>query len=393
MQLPKMIFPQLMEWIHPQTFRRCVQRYGGDYKVRSFSCWDQFLCMAFGQLTFRESLRDIEVCLRAQGSQVYHLGIRSAISRSTLADANESRDWRIYADLAAVLIARARRLYVSEELGLEFANTVYALDSTTIDLCLSLFPWANFRSTKAAIKLHTLLDLRGAIPSFIRITEGATHDVNILDDLALEAGAFYVMDRGYCDFARLFLIHQAKAFFFTRAKDNLRFVRHQSRPVDYALGVRSDQIGRLRGYYSRKAFPDHLRLIHYYDAQADRYFRFLTNHLDLLALSVCQLYKLRWQIELFFKWIKQHLCIKRFLGTSLNAVKTQIWIAICVYVLVAIIRKELNIEMSLHSILQVLSVHPFENVPLHRLLAEPAFNILQPVDHTQMLLWELQPGV
>lgn len=378
-----------MEWIHPQMFRRCVQRYGGDYKVRSFSCWDQFLCMAFGQLTFRESLRDIEVCLRARGNQLYHLGIRSVVSRSTLADANESRDWRIYADLAAVLIARARKLYISEELGMEFSNTVYALDSTTIDLCLSLFPWASFRSTKAAIKLHTLLDLRGAIPSFIAITQGATHDVNILDDLLVEAGAFYVMDRGYCDFARLFLIHQAKAFFFTRAKDNLRFVRYHSHPVDYASGVRSDQVGRLRGYYSRKAFPDHLRLIHYYDTEAGRFFRFLTNHLDLSALSVCQLYKLRWQIELFFKWIKQHLCIKRFLGVSINAVKTQIWIAVCVYVLVAIIRKELAIEMSLHSILQILSVHPFENIPLHQLLMKTASQTYPSLDSNQLLFWNL----
>jgi hypothetical protein len=362
------IFSQVVELVHPQQFRRCVERYGGEYKVRTFSCWDQFLCMAFAQLTFRESLRDIEDCLAARPDQLYHLGFRSRVCRSTLAEANQARDWRIYADLAALLIKKARRLYAQEPLALELPDTVYALDSTTIDLCLSLFPWAGFRRTKAAVKLHTLLDLRGPIPSFVHITEGRCHDVNALDVLVIEPGAFYVMDRGYLDFARLYLLHQAGAFFVIRARRGLQFVRHRSQPIDPSTGLRSDQIGRLRGFYSHQGFPDKLRVVRFYDHEQDRRFCFLSNHLLLPALSICQLYKMRWQVELFFKWIKQHLRIKRFYGTSANAVKTQVWIAVCVYVLVAILKKQLGLPQSLHSILQVLSVSAFEKVPLDQLL-------------------------
>jgi len=389
MQLPRTVFSQLMDWIHPQTFARCVQRYGGHYKVQSFSCWDQFLCMAFAQLTFRESLRDVEGCLRARPELLYHLGLRGRVSRSTLAEANESRDWRIYADLAAGLIAKARRLYASEPLEVDLANTVYALDSTTIDLCLSLFPWARFRSTKSAIKLHTLLDLRGSIPSFILITEAALADVNLLDSIAFEPGAFYLIDRGYLDFERLFVVHQARAFFVIRAKSNLAFTRYSSQPVDLSTGLRSDHIGRLRNQSSRNSFPDHLRLIRYCDAATGKFFCFLTNHLELPALTVCQLYQQRWQIELFFKWIKQHLRIKTFYGTSDNAVKTQIWIAISVYTLVAIIQKELAIPRSLHSILQILSIHPFDHLPLHQLLAShPSQGNLSP-NPNQLSLFNL----
>jgi hypothetical protein len=364
----KSIFSQIVEAIHPQQFRRCVERYGGDYKVRQFSCWDQFLCLAFAQLTFRESLRDIEDCLAARPDQLYHLGFRSRICRSTLADANEARDWRIYADLAALLIGRARRLYAPEELAVDLPDTVYALDSTTIDLCLSLFPGAGFRRAKAAVKLHTLLDLRGPIPSFIEITDGRCHDVNALDLLLIEPGAFYVMDRGYLDYARLHVLHQSGAFFVIRAKKGLQFVRHRSQPIDPALGLRSDQIGCLRGFYSRQAFPDKLRIVRFYDCEQDRRFGFLSNHLLLPAMSICQLYKMRWQVELFFKWIKQHLRIKRFYGNSANAVKTQVWTAVCVYVIVLILKKELKLPQSLHSILQVLSVNVFEKVPLDQLL-------------------------
>jgi hypothetical protein len=331
----KTIFSQVVELIHPQQFRRCVVRYRGDYKVKAFSCWDQFLCMTFAQLTFRESLRDIEDCLKARSDQLYHLGFRSPVCRSTLADANEVRDWRIYADLAALLIKKARRLYSGEQIAVELQQSVYALDSTTIDLCLNLFPWARFRSTKAAIKLHTLLDLRGPIPSFIEITDGCCHDVNALDVLVVEPGAFYVMDRGYLDFSRLHTLQQAGAYFVIRAKKDLHFLRYVSQPVDPDTGLCSDHIGRLGGFYSRKDFPDKLRLVRFYDSVQDRRFSFLTNHLLLPALTICQLYKMRWQVELFFKWIKQHLRIKRFYGNSTNAVKTQVWIAVCVYVLVS----------------------------------------------------------
>jgi hypothetical protein len=380
----KTIFSQIVEAIHPQQFHRCVERYDGEYKVRHFSCWDQFLCLAFAQLTFRESLRDIEDCLAARSDQLYHLGFRSRICRSTLADANEARDWRIYADLAALLIGKARRLYAQEELAVDLPDTVYALDSTTIDLCLSLFPWAGFRRAKAAVKLHTLLDLRGPIPSFVEITDGRCHDVNALDLLLIEPGAFYVMDRGYLDYARLYVLHQTGAFFVIRAKKGLQFVRHRSQPIDATLGLRSDQIGCLRGFYSRQAFPDKLRVVRFYDEEQDRRFGFLSNHLLLPALSICQLYKMRWQVELFFKWIKQHLRIKRFYGNSANAVKTQVWTAVCVYVLVVILKKELKLPQSLHSILQVLSVNAFEKVPLDQLLTYSIPQNQIPVNSNQL---------
>jgi hypothetical protein len=385
----KTIFSQVVELIHPQQFRRCVARYRGDYKVKAFSCWDQFLCMAFAQLTFRESLRDIEDCLKARSDQLYHLGFRSRVCRSTLADANEVRDWRIYADLAALLIKKARRLYSGEQIDVELQQSVYALDSTTIDLCLNLFPWARFQTTKGAIKLHTLLDLRGPIPSFIEITNGLCHDVNALDMLVVEPGAFYVMDRGYLDFSRLHTLHQAGAHFVIRARKDLHFVRYVSQPISPDTGLCSDHIGRLGGRYSRKAFPDKLRLVRFYDTVQHRRFRFLTNHLLLPALTICQLYKMRWQVELFFKWIKQHLRIKSFYGNSMNAVKTQVWIAACVYVLVAILRKELQLPQSLHSILQILSVSTFEKVPLNQLLTTTLSQNYETEGHNQLMLWDL----
>jgi len=368
----KLVFAQLTDLIHPEQFRRCVRRYAGDYKIKTFSCWNQFLCMAFGQLTFRESLRDVETCLRSRAQQLYHLGLRGEVSRSVLADANRERDWRIYHDLAQLLIRRARVLYAQEPLGAELKETVYALDSTTIELCLSLFPWASFRRTKAAIKLHTLLDLRGAIPTFILISQGKKADVHVLDDLVLEPGAFYVMDRGYVDFQRLYGFVLAGAFFVTRAKTNLQFNRLESRPVEPGTGVRSDQIIWLRNPSSIQHYPDKLRRIHYVDAATGNRLIFLTNNLTLPALTITRLYKGRWQVELFFKWIKQHLRIKHFYGTSDNAVKTQIWIAICVYVLVAIIKKQLASERSLYNILQVLSVNVFQQVPLQQLLEDSA---------------------
>jgi Transposase DDE domain/Domain of unknown function (DUF4372) len=361
-----------MEWIHPQQFRRCVECYHGNYRVRSFPCWDQFLAMSFAQLTYRDSLADIEVCLRSRPDQLYHMGFRSRIAHSTLAEANSSRDWRIYHDLAQVLIARARRLYASESFGVELEQTVYALDSTTIDLCLSLFPWARFRSTKAAVKLHTLLDLRGPIPTMISISEGKKGDVSILDELILEPGAFYVMDRGYVDFERLYRFVLAGAFFVTRAKANMQWSRLESRPVDPATGVRSDQVVWLRLLKSIEHYPDRLRRISYRDPESGKALVFLTNNFDLPALTVAQLYKCRWRVELFFKWVKQNLRIKHFFGTSDNAVKTQVWIAICIYVLVAIVRKELRLELSLSQILQVLSVNVFEQVPLAELVAKTA---------------------
>jgi transposase len=342
----RLVFAQLTDLIHPEQFRRCVRRYDGDYKVKTFSCWNQFVCMAFGQLTFRESLRDVETCLRSCPEQLYHLGLRGDVSHSTLADANRERDWRIYHDLAQLLIRRARTLYAQEPLGLELTETVYALDSTTIDLCLNLFPWARFRRTKGAIKLHTLLDLRGSIPTFIAISQGKQADVRVLDELVLEPGSFYVMDRGYLDFQRLYGFVLAAAFFVTRAKTNLQFNRLESRPVDLATGVRSDQVVWLRQPASIQRYPDKLRRIHYVDAETGKSLIFLTNNFELPALTIALLYKNRWQVELFFKWIKQHLRIKHFYGTSDNAVKTQIWIAICVYVLVAILKKQLASERS-----------------------------------------------
>jgi hypothetical protein len=368
----KLVFAQLTDLIHPEQFRRCVRRYDGDYKVKTFSCWSQFLCMAFGQLTFRESLRDVATCLRSRRDQLYHFGIRSEVSRSVLADANRERDWRIYHALAQQLIRRARTLYLGEPIGMELNETVYALDSTTIDLCLSLFPWARFRSTKAAIKLHTLLDFRGSIPTFISISQGKQADVRVLDELPLETGSFHVMDRGYVDFKRLYCFVLASAFFVTRSKTNLQFKRLESCAVDPSTGVRSDQIIWLSNPSSIEHYPDKLRRIHYVDAETDKSLVFLTNNFTLPAPTIALLYKGRWKVELFFKWIKQHLRIKPFYGTSDNAVKTQVWISICVYVLVAIVKKQLKSERSLHSILQILSINAFEQTPLHQLLAESA---------------------
>jgi len=372
MRAGKTVFSQIMEWVHPQQFHRCVERYTGNYRVRNFPCWDQFLAMSFAQITYRDSLADIEVCLRSRPDQLYHMGFRSTIAHSTLAEANSSRDWRIYHDLAQGLIARARRLYADESFGVELEQTVYALDSTTIDLCLSLFPWARFRSTKAAVKLHTLLDLRGPIPTMITITEGKEADVNVLDEIVLEPGAFYVMDRGYVDFARLYRFVLSGAFFVTRAKAGLKINRLESRPVDKTTGVRSDQIVWLALDKSIEHYPDRFRRVSYKDPETGKFLVFLTNNFDLPALTIAQLYKSRWRVELFFKWVKQNLRIKHFFGTSDNAVKTQVWIAVCVYVLVAILRKELGLELSLSQILQVLSVNVFEQVPLAELVAKTA---------------------
>ena len=366
----KLVFAQLIDLIHPEQFHRCVRRYQGDYKVKSFSCWSQFLCMAFGQLTYRESLRDVETCLRSRPDQLYHLGIRGEVSRSVLADANRERDWHIYHDLARLLIRRARVLYTNEPLGWELNETVYALDSTTIDLCLNLFPWARFRRAKAAIKLHTLLDLRGSIPTFISISQGKQADVRVLDELVLEPGAFYVMDRGYVDFKRLYGFVLAGAFFVTRAKSNLQYTRSESLPVDATSGVRSDQMIWLRNPSSIKHYPAKLRRIHYVDAATGKSLVFLTNNFALPALTIALLYKGRWKVELFFKWIKQHLRIKHFYGTTDNAVKTQVWISICVYVLVAIMKKQLHSELSLYSILQILSINAFEQKPLNQILVD-----------------------
>ena len=363
------IFAQIMDFLPRYDFQQCIQRYKGQYKIKSFSCWNQFLCMAFAQLTYRESLRDIEACLRSAQQKLYHMGFRGKVSRNTLAHANEVRDWRIYADFAQILIGRARHLYANDSFGVELDQTAYALDSTLIDLCLSLFPWAKFRKRKGAIKLHTLLDLRGSIPSLIIITHGKVHDVTILDQLTFDPGAFYIFDRGYLDFARLYMIHQASAFFVTRAKNNFRFKRLYSRPVDKSQGVQCDQIIVLKGFYARKDYPDKLRRIRYFDATQNKWFVFLTNNFALPALTIAQLYQCRWQIELFFKWIKQHLRIKAFYGTSDNAVKTQIWIAITVYVLVAIVKKQLKLEQSLYTILQILSVTLFEKSPILKALA------------------------
>ncbi|HOW88608.1 MAG TPA: IS4 family transposase [Candidatus Omnitrophota bacterium] len=370
MNTGKTIFAQTMAHLPLPAFRKCVERYGGDYKIKTFSCLDQFFVMAFAQLSYRESLRDIEACLRAMRSKLYHMGIRGGISRNNLAHANETRDWRIWADFAQVLIHTARRLYANDPFGVELDQTVYAFDSTTIDLCLSLFPWAAFRKTKAAIKLHTLLDLRGSIPSFIQITEGKVHDVNVLDDLIPEPGSFYILDRGYLDFGRLYLFHLASAFFVIRAKANFQFRRLYSHPVDKSTGVLSDQIIMLTTFYSAEAFPEKLRRIRYYDAETDKRLCFLSNNFLLPALTIAQLYKCRWQVELFFKWIKQHLRIKAFYGTSENAVKTQVWIAVSVYVLVAIIKKRLGLEISLYTILQILSVTLFEKVSMLQALTD-----------------------
>jgi hypothetical protein len=366
----KTIFSQTMDFLPTYEFRQCVQRYNGNYKIKSFSCWDQFLCLAFAQLTYRESLRDIQACLRGAQLKLYHMGIRGKVSRNTLAHANQVRDWRIYADFAQVVITQARSLYAHEDFGFELEQAVYAFDATTIDLCLSLFPWAKFRQRKGAIKLHTLLDLRGSIPILIYVTQGKTHEVNLLDDLIIEPGAIYIFDRGYLDFARLYKIHQSGAFFIIRAKSNFRFRRIYSQPVDKAKGVQADQIIKLRGFYARKDYPDRLRRIRYFDPEKKKRLIFLTNNFTLPAFVVAELFRCRWKIELFFKWIKQHLRIKAFYGTSENAVKTQIWIAITIYVLVAIAKKRLNLEVSLYTILQILSVSLFEKTPLFQLFSQ-----------------------
>ena len=363
----KTVFSQLMDFLPMYEFRKCVDRYGGNYHTSSFSCMDQYLCMGFAQLTYRESLRDIEACLRSRKEKLYHLGIRGRVSRSTLAEANEKRDWRIYADFCQILISQARSLYANEDFGVELKETAYALDSTTIDLCLSLFPWASFRKHKAAVKMHTLLDLRGNIPSFIEITEGTLHDVNILDILVPEPGSFYIMDRGYLDFERLYVFTQLLAFFVTRTKKNTKVRRVYSHPVDRTDGLRYDQTVMLITPKSLAGYPDQLRRVKYFDAEREKQFVFLTNNFVLPSLTIAKLYKCRWQIELFFKWIKQHLRIKSFYGTSDNAVKTQIWIAVSTYVLVAIIRKRLHLELNLYTILQILSVTLFEKVPLDQL--------------------------
>jgi hypothetical protein len=389
MNAGKTIFSQVMEFLPVYEFQKCVHRYQGNYKVQSFSCMDQFLCMAFAQLTFRESLRDIESCLRSMHRKLYHMGIRGRISKSTLSDANENRDWHIYADFAQVLIHTARTLYLKEPFGVELTQTVYALDATTIDLCLALFPWAHFRKNKGAVKLHTLLDLRGNIPSFIEITSGKVHDVNILDGLIPEPGSFYIVDRGYLDFARLYLFHQSQAFFVIRAKANLKYRRLYSRAVDKTTGLRCDQTIVLTVYQSALDYPEKLRLVRFYDAENNRRLTFLTNNFLLDALTIAKLYKCRWQVELFFKWIKQHLRIKSFYGTSENAVKTQVWIAISIYVLVAIIKKRLDLKPSLYTILQILSIAPFEKLPLSQALT--AIDALDEniANHNQLTLFNL----
>jgi hypothetical protein len=364
MNAGKSIFSQLMDFLPAPEFRQCVERYRGDYKLKSFSCWDQFLCMAFAQLTYRESLRDIEACLRAQQSKLYHMGIRGRVSRNTLANANSVRDWRIYSDFAHLLIKQARELYRHDDFSLALQQTVYALDATTIDLCLSLFPWAKFRKRKGAVKLHTLLDLRGNIPTVIIITHGLIHEVNMLEELTFEAGAFYLMDRAYLDFPRLHRLHLSSAFFVTRARKRFDCQRLYSSPVDRTTGIMCDQIVTLSNPVPRAGFPDKLRRIRFFDPQQERRLVFLTNNFTLPPLTVAQLYRSRWQVELFFKWIKQHLRIKKFYGTSENALKTQIWIAISIYLLVAIVKKQLNLEGSLYRILQILSVTLFEKTPI-----------------------------
>ena len=389
MNAGRTVFSQLMALLPLQAFRKCVQRYRGDCYIKHFSCLDQFLVMAFAQLTFRESLRDIESCLRAVPSKLYHMGIGSRVSRSTLSDANESRDWRIFADFAHVLIGRARKLYRQEEFGLELEQTVYALDATTIDLCLALFPWAQFRRHKGAIKLHTLLDLRGNIPSFVHITHGKVHEVRVLDVLIPEPGSFYVMDRGYLDFARLYLLGQGLAFFVIRSRDRLQFRRLYSHPIDKQSGLCSDQTILLTGPLSSKLYPEKLRRVRYLDDTNQKRFTFLTNNFALSALTIAQLYKSRWHVELFFKWIKQHLRIKAFYGTTENAVKTQVWIAITVYVLVAVLKKQLQLESSLYTILQILSLTQFEKEPIFQVLTDFREPSLQPDKGKQLYLFNI----
>ena len=381
------VFAQLLDHLPSYEFQKCVTRYRGDYKQKTFSCWDQYLSMAFAQLTYRDSLRDIEACLRSMHGKLYHMGFRGKVSRSTLADANESRDWRIYADFAQVLIGIARPLYAHDPMGVDLDHSLYALDSTTIDLCLSLFPWARFRQHKAAVKMHTLLDLHGNIPTFIRITDGKVHDVNILDEIVPEAGAFYVMDRGYIDFDRLYFFTVCSAFFVVRTKENVLLQRRYSHPVDKSTGVRSDHTVILTAIESVKVYPDALRRVSYLDAETNKRLKFLTNNFVLPAATIAQTYKCRWQVELFFRWIKQHLRIKSFFGTSDNAVKTQIWIAVSIYVLVAIVRKRLDLRASLYQILQILSVTLFEKVPVLQALEASSFQEDLPQDPNQLILF------
>jgi hypothetical protein len=383
------VFSQLLGFLPDREFRRCVARYSGDARPRGFSCWDQYLSMAFAQLTYRDSLRDIEVCLRSLGGKLYHMGFHGRVARSTLADANESHDWRIFADFAQVLIRIARPLYASDPIGIEMDQSLYALDSTTIDLCLSLFPWARFRKNKAAVKMHTLLDLHGNIPTFISITDGKVHDVNILDEILPEAGAFYVMDRGYLDFERLFGFTASGAFFVVRTKSNVILRRRYSRAVDKATGVRSDHTVILTAIDSAKVYPDALRRVSYFDVETEKRFKFLTNNFALPALTIARIYKTRWQVELFFKWIKQHLRIKAFYGISENAVKTQIWIAVSVYVLVAIVRKRLGLQISLYQILQILSVTLFEKTPILQALQPSHAKDDLPDSANQLILFPL----
>jgi hypothetical protein len=387
MYVGKLVFAQLMDFLPLHTFRRCVVRYPSSYPTKTFSHLDQYLCMAFAQLTFRESLRDIEVCLRAHESKLYHLGIRGHVARSNLADANEKRDWQIYRDFANALIVEARRLYAGDAFAVDLENTVYALDTTTIDLSLKVFPWAHFRTTKAAVKMHTQIDLRGNIPSFIHVSDGKMHEVNVLDLIMPEPGSFTIMDRGFLDFARLYRLTQAGAFFVIRPKSNTRFKRVYSRTIDKTTGLRCDQTVRLTGVKSPDDYPQYLRYVVFYDEKTDKRLGFFTNNFELPALVIAQLYKCRWQVELFFKWIKQHLRIKAFFGTNESAVKTQIWIAISVYVLVAIAKKRLGVAASLYTILQILSLTLFEKIPLDQLLNDTALENLDGEIPTQLTLF------
>jgi hypothetical protein len=387
MNTGKYVLAQLLDWIHPQQFRRCVARYGGDYKVSQFSCWSQFVCMSFAQLTWRESLRDIEACLNSRVGHLYHLGLRGPVHRTTLADANEQRDWRIYAELAHGLLGQARRLYANDPLGVSLDETVYALDASIIDLGLKLCPWARFDRQRASLKLHTQLDLRGPIPAVMQITPGKTQEVTWLDLLVYEPGAIYLMDRGYVDYARLHAIERARAWFVIRAKSPMGYRRVESQPVDRATGLRSDQVISLTGFYAAKRYPDKLRRVRFYDLDHQRDLVFLSNHFQLAALLIAQLYCQRWQVELFFKWIKQHLRIKAFFGRSENAVRTQIWIAVCVYALVAIVRKQVKAEASLFEILQVLSVSVFEKTPVNQLFWEIPSPNIGPILHNQLELF------
>lgn len=384
----KLIFSQLMDFVPWRQFQTCVNRYRGDYKVKTYDCAEQFRIMAFAQLTYRHSLREVEACLRAVPSKLYHMGIRSTVSHSNLAHANNNRDWRIYADFAQILIQKAKRLYLNEDIGIELDATVYALDSSTIDLCLSMFPWAKFRKTKGAVKLHTLMNLRGNIPEFILISDGKLHDVNVLDHLTPVPGAYYVMDRGYLDFKRLFALHEAKSFFVTRAKRNFVFQRRYSHEVDKSTGVQCDQTVVLETFYSLQGYPEPLRRIRYYDADRAKRLVFITNNFELPAATIAELYKSRWQIELFFKWIKQHLRIKSFYGTSQNAVKSQIWIAVSTYLLVAILKKELRIDLPLYTILQILSLVQFEKTPILQVLSGLDYKTENPTRYKQLRLFD-----